>query len=306
MSSGSRTPRSATPRSRAGWRRARARSSSTCCAPAGAPGPTATSGPTCCSPRAAWTSPANRTSRCTTWRPARSSSARPAVASPTWTAGPGRTGRAPTPRTGGCTRRSSPSCGRANRRRTTTTSSRPPAEQGAAAPSVTGLLLAAGAGQRAGGPKALRRDGAGRPWLVHAVDVLLAGGCAEVLVVLGSAGDEAQALLADHPRRGTGVRTVQNPDWADGMSTSLRAGLQAAGPSATAVLVHLVDLPDVTPEVMRRLLAVATGPGCLARAVYRGAPGHPVLIGRDHLAALRGSLAGDRGAQGYLDSRPVV
>ncbi|MFL6027099.1 MAG: NTP transferase domain-containing protein [Friedmanniella sp.] len=167
-------------------------------------------------------------------------------------------------------------------------------------------MLAAGGGRRAGGPKALRRDAAGRPWLVNAVDVLLAGGCAEVVVVLGSAGERAQALLADHPRWGAGVRTVQNPAWTEGMSTSLRVGLEAVGPSATAVLVHLVDLPDVTAEVTRRLLALATGPACLARAVYGGAPGHPVLIGRDHLAPLRASLAGDRGAQGYLGGRRVV
>jgi CTP:molybdopterin cytidylyltransferase MocA len=83
-------------------------------------------------------------------------------------------------------------------------------------------------------------------------------------------------------------------------------GLEAAGTSATAVLVHLVDLPDVSAEVPRRLLTLATGPGCLARAVYRGAPGHPVLIGRDHLVPLLASLSGDLGGQGYLASHSVV
>lgn len=177
-----------------------------------------------------------------------------------------------------------------------------------APPTVAGLLLAAGGGRRAGGPKALRRGASGRPWLVDAVDVLLTGGCSEVVVVLGSAADQARALLTDPPWDAGRVSTVDNPDWADGMSTSLRAGLTtAAQRSAPAVLVHLVDLPDVPPAVARRVLEqAAAGPGCLARAVYRGAPGHPVLVGRDHVAPLLATLIGDRGARDYLEGHGCV
>jgi CTP:molybdopterin cytidylyltransferase MocA len=178
----------------------------------------------------------------------------------------------------------------------------------AAPPPVPGLLLAAGGGRRAGGPKALRRGPSGRPWLVDAVQVLLAGGCSEVLVVLGSAVDQARALLADAPWDPALVSTVDNRAWADGMSTSLRVGLTTvAGRAAPAVLVHLVDLPDVTPEVARRVLErAAAGPGCLARAAYGGRPGHPVLVGRNHLAPLLATLTGDRGARDYLDGHGCV
>jgi CTP:molybdopterin cytidylyltransferase MocA len=178
----------------------------------------------------------------------------------------------------------------------------------AAGPPVTGLLLAAGGGRRAGGPKALRRGVSGRPWLVDALEVLLAGGCTDVVVVLGSAADQARSLLTDPPWDPQRVSTVDNPAWADGMSTSLRVGLTVlAGRPGTGVLVHLVDLPDVTAEVARRVLQQATpGRGCLARAVYGGRPGHPVLVGRDHLAPLLATLAGDRGARDYLDGQDCV
>ena len=175
-------------------------------------------------------------------------------------------------------------------------------------PPVTGLLLAAGEGRRAGGPKALRVAAGGRPWLTTAVGVLLDAGCTEVVVVLGCAADRARLLLAAAgPTVTDRVRVVENSSWAAGMSTSLATGLAAVGPAATAVLVHLVDLPDVTAAVAGRVLAeAAAGPGCLARAVHGGAPGHPVLLGRDHLAAVLATLVGDHGAQSYLEAHGAV
>lgn len=88
------------------------------------------------------------------------------------------------------------------------------------------------------------------------------------------------------------------------MSASLRAGLGAAG-EAYAALVHLVDLPDVGPEVVHRLIHDAS-PDALARAVYGGRPGHPVLIGRDHWDGVMQDAVGDRGARDYLDAHGVL
>ena len=86
------------------------------------------------------------------------------------------------------------------------------------------------------------------------------------------------------------------------MGRSLRAGLLAVQQRPEpAVLVHLVDLPDVTVEVVRRLLQEAPpDASALARATYGGRPGHPVLIGRDHLPAVIDGLSGDSGARDYL------
>jgi CTP:molybdopterin cytidylyltransferase MocA len=160
-----------------------------------------------------------------------------------------------------------------------------------------GLLLAAGAGTRMGMPKALVRDDDGRPWLTRSVTVLLDGGCDEVTVVLGASADEARALVPE------GVGMVVADEWASGMAASLRAGLaELAGISgAPAALVHLVDLPDVTAAVVRRVLAAGeAGATALARASYDGRPGHPVLLGRDHWAPVAEAAAGDRGAREYL------
>lgn len=164
-----------------------------------------------------------------------------------------------------------------------------------------GLLLAAGAGRRMGGPKALVEiDGV--PLVRRALDVLRAGGCGPLLVVLGAAADEVRAVL---PPDATGVEAL---DWAEGMGASLRAGLAAleADTHVDVALVQLVDLPGVTAAAVRRLAAAADGAATLARAAYAGRPGHPVLLGREHWAAVRAGAIGDAGARAYLAGNAAV
>ena len=161
---------------------------------------------------------------------------------------------------------------------------------------VQGLLLAAGRGSRMGTPKALVVDDAGTPWLGRSAGVLAAGGCDGVTVVLGAAVDAAVPLLPP----GTGH--VVADDWAEGMSASLRAGLGSLPDDVDAVVVSLVDLPDVGPDVVARLLSAGAGTDALARATYDGRPGHPVVIGRDHWSGVLETLAGDTGARAYLEA----
>ena len=162
---------------------------------------------------------------------------------------------------------------------------------------VSGLLLAAGAGSRMGRPKALVHDDDGRSWLRRSVEVLLAGGCDDVVVVLGAAAPTARTLL---PEDLGAVDVVEAEAWAEGLSASLRAGLTRLGErDAGAAVVLLVDLPDLVPAVVARLLPLAT-PDALARAAYAGEPGHPVVLGREHWAGVAESTAGDRGARPYL------
>jgi CTP:molybdopterin cytidylyltransferase MocA len=174
---------------------------------------------------------------------------------------------------------------------------------------VVGVLLAAGAGVRAGGPKALRCNDSGTPWLVDRVTALAAGGCRPVIVVLGAAASQARQLLAGAPP----VTVVVAGDWAAGMSASLRAGLAAAGDSrCEAALIALVDTPGMTAAVVARLAASGSAsgggvaPSVLARAGYHGVPGHPVLIGRDHWAGVIAAATGDAGARNYLAGREVT
>ena len=163
---------------------------------------------------------------------------------------------------------------------------------------VAGLLLAAGSGSRMGSPKALVLGVNGRPWVVDAARVLIAGGCNRVYVTVGAQGRAVRQAL-----RAESVSVIDVDDWSEGLSTSLRRGLEVISEhAADAVLVHLVDLPDIGSDVVERMCG---DEATLARATYDGAPGHPVLIGREHWRALLSSLSGDSGANAYLKSQGV-
>ncbi|GFG73563.1 nucleotidyltransferase family protein [Mycobacterium botniense] len=160
-------------------------------------------------------------------------------------------------------------------------------------PRIAGVLLAAGAGRRYGMPKVLV-DG----WLDIAVTALRSGGCTEVIVVVGAAAVPAPP----------GVTVVSVPDWQEGLSASVRAGLtQAERIDAAYAVLHVVDTPDVGPAVIARVLkrALASGSG-LARAYFGARPGHPVVIARRHWPTVLASISGDHGAGAYLRARGDV
>lgn len=160
--------------------------------------------------------------------------------------------------------------------------------------STAGLVLAAGAGTRFDGPKGLARSADGTPWVVAAVRLLQAAGCAPILVAVGASAAEVTALLPDE------ARPVPVPDWASGMSAAVRRGIAAASATpAQALLIVTVDTPDMPDAAALRIRARASA-SALVQADYDGRPGHPVLIGRDHWADLSGDLRGDRGAGPYL------
>lgn len=165
---------------------------------------------------------------------------------------------------------------------------------------VAGLLLAAGAGRRFGMPKALVRH-EDRLFVEHAADALHGGGCVPVVVVLGALAADVRSTAAL-----SGSLVVDNPLWETGMGSSLRAGLSALSTSdCDAVVVLPVDTPGVTAEAVARLAALASS-NALARATYHGAPGHPVLIGRDRWAAVNALATGDAGARPYLARHEVT
>ena len=170
-------------------------------------------------------------------------------------------------------------------------------------PRLGGLVLAGGAGTRFGGPKALATTPDGTPWLRLAVEMLRAGGCDPVWVALGAEAQRAELLVPD------GALIVHAPGWAAGLSATLAAGLTAAREDGVNALVMTpVDTPDAPPSAVARVTAAAgSRPDAeLVQATYRGKPGHPVLVGADHFAALAAALAGDRGARPYLVAHDVV
>ena len=158
---------------------------------------------------------------------------------------------------------------------------------------AAGVLLAAGAGTRFGMPKVLADNG---DWLKRGVAALAGGGCDDVIVVLGAA-------VVDVPAP---ARAVVTQRWVDGMSASVRAGLDAAHDAGWVVL-HTVDTPDIGADVVARVLAAAQDADSgLARARYRGRPGHPVAVARRHVAELASTLCGDAGARAFLGGRDDV
>lgn len=158
---------------------------------------------------------------------------------------------------------------------------------------AVGVLLAAGEGRRYGRPKVLVKG-----WLDAAVGALRDGGCDDVVLVLGA------AEIAAPP----GVTPVVAPDWRDGLSASVRAGLgEADRIGAEYAVLHVIDTPDVGPAAVARVLgrARASGSG-LARAYFGDRPGHPVVIARRHWPDVLEQLEGDRGAAAFLRGRSNV
>jgi molybdenum cofactor cytidylyltransferase len=164
---------------------------------------------------------------------------------------------------------------------------------------VGGLVLAAGAGRRFGGPKQLAPFD-GRPLLEHALRALAqTPGLVRRVVVLGARAQEIAAAVDLH-----GVEPVVVAGWEEGQAASLRAGVAALGPDLDAVVVTLGDQPLIGPATIARLAAEAAGPAPAARATWGGVPGHPVLLRRPLLDAIP-ELRGDAGARALLTGDAV-
>jgi len=159
---------------------------------------------------------------------------------------------------------------------------------------VAGLVLAAGAGRRFGGPKAVV-ELQGERLVDRAVRVLAEGGVLRPYVVSGS----VELSVA-------GAVVVDNPDWESGMASSLLAGLAAMPATAEAALVVLVDHVGLTPAAVRRVAGEVGGPASLVAATYGGRQGHPVVLGRDWWPEVRMTAGGDQGARVVLAAHRAV
>ncbi len=179
--------------------------------------------------------------------------------------------------------------------------SRPQPRAGGAAapvrPTVSALLLAAGASSRMGGRDKLLEEVEGEPVLRRMARALADSAAAEVVVVLRPEDRARREAL-----RGLAVRTVDNPSAAEGMASSIRAGLAAARPDADAVVVALADMPEIGARHVDALIAAydpEAGRAICRAADEQGRPGHPVLFGRRFFENL-GRLTGDEGARELL------
>ena len=172
----------------------------------------------------------------------------------------------------------------------------PPAPAPAVArpgPRIAALVLAAGQSRRMGKTNKLLAEIDGEPMVTHVVDTVLASQARPVVVVTGHEADRVRAALA-----GRDVEFVVNPDYADGLSTSLARGLAALPDDIDGVLACLGDMPRVKPQHLDRLIA-AFRPAenrSICVPTYNGKRGNPVLWAASYFADMR-KVTGDVGAR---------
>ena len=179
-------------------------------------------------------------------------------------------------------------------------------QKGAAAqPKVAALILAAGRSSRfieknGGGPSKLLASIGGEPMIARVVKAALASKARPVMVVVGHQQGEVRAALA-----GLGVTIVENPDYAEGISTSLKAGLAAMPPDVDGALVQLGDMPSVPAAALDKLVA-AFNPlegRSIVVPTAAGKRGNPVLWGRGYFAEMA-TVRGDVGARHLIGAYP--
>lgn len=166
---------------------------------------------------------------------------------------------------------------------------------------VAAIVLAAGRSSRMGPNNKLlaRLDGA--PLVTRAVDAALASRATPVIVVLGHDAERVRAALGERA-----VTMVENPRYADGLSSSLRAGVAALPAGTDGAVVLLADMPRITAHHVERLLA-AFDPRAgrtICVPTHRAKRGNPVLWGAAFFAEIAG-LTGDVGARALLDRHPA-
>ena len=169
-----------------------------------------------------------------------------------------------------------------------------------APPKVCAVLLAAGASRRMGGEnKLLSPWRQNRPLICAAAKTLAEAQAqnliGEVVAVVGRDAEKMKAALGEF-----NFRIAENPDFADGMSSSLRVGVRAVPQDADAALVVLGDMPLTTADDIRSIVRMfSPDGGDIVVPVCDGKRGNPVLLGRAHFPALA-AICGDRGARALL------
>ena len=168
-------------------------------------------------------------------------------------------------------------------------------------PQVQAVLLAAGRSSRMGGSNKLLALFDGEPLVRRTAARVLAAKTAGTVLVTGY-----QRELVEEALQGLDLVLVHNPDFAEGLSTSLKAGIAAVPVSADGVLVVLGDMPGVTSDDIDRLIGVfrASGGASIVRAAYDGKRGNPVILPRSLFAAVA-DLHGDTGARHLVEAGDV-
>jgi molybdenum cofactor cytidylyltransferase len=180
--------------------------------------------------------------------------------------------------------------------------------------SIAAIILAAGSSSRMGaGRHKLLLPLAERPVLAHVLDTTLASSACPIILVLGHQADAVRGEIASflsHPA----ITIVENPDYLQGMSTSMRAGLQALMAKTTGetedktedetpisgAVILLGDQPLVTPQIIDTLITTQRETGKrIVVPLYEGKRGNPTLFEASLFAELL-EVTGDEGGRSVL------
>lgn len=159
---------------------------------------------------------------------------------------------------------------------------------------VAAVVLAAGRSSRMGQPKQLLRVG-GRTVLECVLENVRCAGIEEIVLVLGCEAERIQREISSSAP--DGAKVVLNPNYEQGMASSLRAGLEAVSEDASAALIVLGDQPFVRSETVRSIAEAAQNPESeIVIPAFCGKRGNPVRIGRTLFAEAM-ALEGDTGCR---------
>lgn len=160
-------------------------------------------------------------------------------------------------------------------------------------PRIDAVILAAGASSRMGGQHKLLANIGGRPLIRIVAEAALASTTASVSVVVGHQADRVRAALF-----GLDLTIVENPDYRDGMSSSLRSGLSGLDDGSDGAVILLGDMPEVDREAIDALIALFDPSSSREIVVptYRGKAGNPVVWGRRYFPDLM-AVTGDKGGR---------
>ncbi len=171
---------------------------------------------------------------------------------------------------------------------------------GALRSGISAVVLAAGAGSRFGGGKLLA-EYRGRPLIEATLLGLREAPVDETIVVVGNDAEGLRGICEAY-----GVRLAENPDWAEGMATSVRKGLVSCSPDTRAAVVVLADQPLVGAKAVERLARAYEDGANVAVATYGGKRRNPVLFARGTWPMLGEELSGDEGARSFLKRHPEM
>lgn len=158
--------------------------------------------------------------------------------------------------------------------------------------SIAAIILAAGQSRRMGETNKMTVEVMGKPMVRHVGEAVYNSSIDNALVITGHKADEVKIAL-----QGLEISAYHNPDYEEGLSTSIRHGIQSLGADVSSALILLGDMPLITSEMINLLIKTASKkPNHIIVSTHKGKRGNPVLWPRAFFDELR-NIQGDVGAR---------